>query len=149
MPNVWESPLLRQTGRTTRMLSAAVVTSLFRQVVIIAANEQQVDLLRKQHRELVAKFSHEASSPYSSISSRAVEAWASCNGVDYRDLQFKNGEPIFENSAALAQHLLSSASFCFIGELSGYGKWPKPALMFVDHFAQQLIVKNYLQERGY
>jgi len=123
--NIWQDETLRQSGRTTRMIAAAVLTAATRHVVIVGASAHHVDELKRLHEEAVEEFAR------------------------FKGSRFPSDTPIFKDSADFAQHLRSATSFVYVGERSACSSWPNQPVIFVDDYAQSKMVERTLRESGF
>jgi hypothetical protein len=143
--NIWQDVQIRRSGRTTRMLCAAVATATVRKVVIVGADANHVDSLKRLYHEKCRQFSIEGWTPLGYVSSSTAGGWLG----DGPRPQRVGGEPFFENSEALERHLRASATFVFVGERSGCHAWPDPPVIFVDDHARDRMIEDLLQRSGF
>jgi len=144
--DIWQDQYFRQTGRTSRMLAAAVVTAIWRSVVIVGADARHVDILKGKYLQLVDRFSVEGLSPLGSISMSVAHGWL--HGVVSPLPDTMVGEQVWESREELVAHFKLVTSFAHVTELGfkvqALTSIPQNLVAFVDHHAADAIIEQVL-----
>jgi hypothetical protein len=142
--DVWRDTYFRRSGRTTRMLCAAVVHAVWRDVMIVGADARHAEDLKREFWSKTDRFSVEGLSPIGTVNSSMANGWLYGGSIP----DILGGEPIFENAESFASHLKMNAHFAFITsfgfQVLKLHSVPRNLVVFVDHYAADAIVEQVL-----
>lgn len=82
-------------------------------------------------------------------SRQVVIVCADARDVDrVRKMYHQELERIFKLGDEREGRIRAATSFVYDGEPAGYGRWPNPPLVFVDHWTQTQMVRRCLERMG-